>query len=153
MAKRTLLIPAMLDDHFPLLLPAFQSRRYDAVVLDNREGLAALGLRCAQNDLCYPGILIIGQVLSALNSGRWDPAAASLLIPQAGDACRGSNYLSMIRKALDRGGWRRTGAFFERGGPEPGQAAPGVSRHGSQGPGRRRVGGRADAAAQPAGSL
>lgn len=105
MAKRTLLIPAMLDDHFPLLLPAFQSRRYDTVVLDNREGLAALGLRYAQNDLCYPGILIIGQVLSALNSGRWDPAAASLLIPQAGDACRGSNYLSMIRKALDRGGW------------------------------------------------
>lgn len=105
MKKRTLLIPAMLDDHFPLLLPAFQSRRYDAVVLDNREGLTALGLRYAQNDLCYPGILIIGQFLSALNSGRWNPAAIALLIPQAGDACRGSNYLSMIRKALDRGGW------------------------------------------------
>jgi len=97
--KLTILIPAMLDFHFPLLRYAFCSDNYEAVILDNNCDIAYTGLKYLHNDLCYPVILIAGQFISALKSGKYDENIA-LMIPQAGDACRGSNYIHMIRKAL-----------------------------------------------------
>ena len=88
--KRTLLIPALLDHHWPLLRWAFESDAWHAVVLDDREGVEDLALRRFHGDLCYPFHLIAGQVLSALRSGRYNPARAGVLIAQAGDGCRGS---------------------------------------------------------------
>ncbi len=105
MAK-TLLISAMLDDHFPLLRWAFRSRKYDPVViLDSREGAAELGLRYAHNDMCYPFILSLGQFIAALESGEYESANTAVLMPSAGDACRGSNFPSLLRKGLTRAGW------------------------------------------------
>ncbi len=103
--KYTLLIPAMLDAHFPLLKYAFYSKKYHPVVMEETEGITGLGLKYAHNDLCYPGILIIGQILKTLQSGNYDINRTVILEPQAGDACRGSNYISMIRKALDEAGF------------------------------------------------
>lgn len=103
--KYTLLIPAMLDAHFPLLKYAFYSKKYRPVVLEESEGITNLGLKYTHNDLCYPAILIIGQMLKALQSGVYDVNRTVILEPQAGDACRGSNYIPMIRKALDNAGF------------------------------------------------
>jgi len=101
----TLLIPAMLDAHFPLLKYAFYSKKYHPVVLEAEEGITNLGLKYVHNDLCYPGILIVGQILKTLLSGKYDVNRTVVLEPQAGDACRGSNYIPMIRKALDDAGF------------------------------------------------
>ena len=92
--QRILLIPAMLDAHFPLLQYAFHSRDYYPVILSQSRGLADLGLRYAHNDLCYPFVLSLGQYLQALGSGAYDLDQVSLLMPSAGDACRGSNFPS-----------------------------------------------------------
>ena len=103
--QRILLIPAMLDAHFPLLQYAFHSRDYYPVILSQSRGLADLGLRYAHNDLCYPFVLSLGQYLQALGSGAYDLDQVSLLMPSAGDACRGSNFPSLIRKALAAAGY------------------------------------------------
>ncbi|MCM1157162.1 MAG: 2-hydroxyacyl-CoA dehydratase [Bacteroidales bacterium] len=103
--KYILLIPAMLDAHFPLLKYAFYSKRYHPVIMEENEGITNLGLKYAHNDLCYPAILIVGQILKALQSGKYDVNRTVILEPQAGDACRGSNYIPVIRKALDDAGF------------------------------------------------
>lgn len=94
----------MLDFHFPLLKYAFCSTNYEAVILDQEKNIAWTGLKYLHNDLCYPVILIVGQFITALKSGKYDKNTA-LMIPQAGDACRGSNYIFMIRKALKLAGY------------------------------------------------
>ena len=103
--QTTLLIPAMLDDHFPLLQYAFHSRDYFPVILDQGQGAAELGLRYAHNDMCYPFHLSLGQYLLALGSGAYDLENTALLMPTVGDACRGSNFTSLIRKALVQAGY------------------------------------------------
>lgn len=102
--RMVLLIPSMLDAHFDLLRFAFDEKHRKTTVLTNTEHITEIGLSYAHNDLCYPGILIIGQLIGAVRSGAVDPTRSVFLIPQAGDACRGSNYLHMIRRALKRAG-------------------------------------------------
>lgn len=104
--KRIIMIPAMLDFHFSLLKLAFESPEYDIIILDNETGIRQTGLKYIHNDLCYPLVLIAGQMIAALESGKYDLSRVTLLIPQAGDACRGSNYIHMIRHALDNAGFR-----------------------------------------------
>lgn len=102
---RTLLIPALFDAHWPLLRWAFESPDRHAVVLDGDRGVETLGLRHVHNDLCYPFVLITGQVLAALQSGQYDPSRTAVLISQAGDACRGSCLIRLLRPVLDRAGF------------------------------------------------
>ena len=85
MAERTLLIPSLLDAHYPLLRWAFASRQWDVVLLEGdwRE-LEHLGRRYVHNDLCTPFVLITGQVLHALRSGKYDPERTGVLVAQAG---------------------------------------------------------------------
>ncbi len=104
MKQETLLIPAMLDVHFPLMKYAFQSRRYRPVVLANRRGITELGLRYVHNDMCYPCILNVGQMLAALQSGKFDLPHTKLLMPSVGDLCRGSSYTVLLRKAVHAAG-------------------------------------------------
>lgn len=102
---RTLLIPALLDDWFPLLQYAFASREWTPVLLREERGLALRGMRYFHNELCYPVFLVAGQVLAALESGEYDPARCGVLMGQAGDECRGSCGIRLMRKALDRAGY------------------------------------------------
>lgn len=103
--RRPLLIPSLLDDWFPLLQYAFASDIWEPVLLTEDQGLAGLGLRYFHNELCYPVFLVAGQVLAALNSGKYDPARCGVLMGQAGDGCRGSCGLRLTRRALDRAGY------------------------------------------------
>lgn len=108
MAPRTLLIPSFLDDHFPLLRHAFDSDCWQSVLLPPEAGLADLGLRYIHSEMCYPAILIAGQILRALGSGRYDPARCGVLVGQVGDECRGSCLIRLLRRALDRAGYQAT---------------------------------------------
>ena len=103
--KYILLIPAMLDAHFPLLKYAFYSGNYHPVILENEEGVTEVGLSYVNNDMCYPAILNIGQMISALQSGAYDLSRTKVLMPTAGDACRGSNYTGALRRALQAAGF------------------------------------------------
>ena len=102
---RTLLIPALLDDWFPLLRHAFASREWEPVLLREERGLADRGMRYFHNELCYPVFLVAGQVLAALESGAYNPADCGVLMGQAGDECRGSCGIRLMRKALDQAGY------------------------------------------------
>ena len=108
MEKRTLLIPSLLDEHYPLLRWAFASARWEPVLLEGdwRE-LEHLGQRHMHNDLCVPFVMITGQVLAALRSGKYAPDRTGVLVAQAGDACRGSCLIRMLRPVLDREGFSR----------------------------------------------
>lgn len=105
--RYTLLVPAMLDAHFPLLQYAFYSKNYHPVILENEEGVVDAGLRYVNNDMCYPSILNIGQMITALQSGTYDLSRTRVLMPTAGDACRGSNYTGALRRALKAAGFSR----------------------------------------------
>ena len=67
--------------------------------------MAQLGLKYVHNDTCYPALLVIGQFLDALNSGKYDLEHTALLITQTGGGCRASNYIHLLRKALVKAGY------------------------------------------------
>lgn len=97
----TIIAPQMSPIHFNLLESAFKSAGYDLVVLsDYSQAVVEEGLKYVNNDACYPAILTIGQLIHALNSGKYDLNNTSLLITQTGGACRATNYVGMLKKAL-----------------------------------------------------
>lgn len=116
-----MLIPAMLDAHFPLLQYAFYSPDYRPVILENEAGITDVGLKYVNNDMCYPAILNIGQMIAALQSGAYDVSRTVLLMPQAGDACRGSNYTSKLRRAVKKAGFSVPVLSLNAKGLEKGQ--------------------------------
>lgn len=104
--KRTLLIPSLLDAHYPLLRWAFASAQWEPVLLEGDwRKLEHLGQRHMHNDLCVPFVMITGQVLAALRSGKYAPDRTGVLVAQAGDACRGSCLIRMLRPVLDKEGF------------------------------------------------
>ena len=105
MTQRPLLIPALLDDHFPLLQYAFASQRWQPVLLTEEAGIADLGLRYIHSDMCYPAHLVAGQILSSLQSGNYDTDTCGVLVGQAGDECRGSCLIRILRKVLKKAGF------------------------------------------------
>lgn len=105
-SKLTVLVPSLLDNHFPLLKYAFQSSSYDIIMLQNdSKNLQYLGLQYAHNDMCYPLILIIGQMLDTLQNNSYDLSNTVFLMAQGGDNCRGSNTIHLMRKALKKAGY------------------------------------------------
>lgn len=101
----TVLIPTMLPMHFELLARVMDSYGYHAELLTNtgRE-VRDCGLKYVHNDTCYPALLVIGQLISALQSGQYDPDRTAILFTQTGGGCRASNYIPLMRKALQKAG-------------------------------------------------
>ena len=101
----TILVPNMLPMHFKLIISVLETYGLHMELLQN-EGpqIAETGLKYTHNDACYPAILVIGQFMDALLSGRYDPHKVALIMFQTGGGCRASNYISLIRKALKRAG-------------------------------------------------
>ena len=102
----TILMPQMLPIHFGMFQKMLQLEGYNVVQLNN-EGQAVVdeGLKYVHNDTCYPALLVIGQFLDALNSGKYDLEHTALLITQTGGGCRASNYIKLLRKALVKAGY------------------------------------------------
>ena len=91
-----ILIPNMAVTQFRLMQAALASEGYQTEVLGNcGSEVAQLGLKYVHNDTCYPALLVIGQFLDALNSGKYDLDHTALLITQTGGGCRASNYIKM----------------------------------------------------------
>ena len=102
----TILIPSMLPWHFNLLRAALVSCGYKAEVLANTErAVVETGLKYVNNDICYPALLVIGQLLNALESGNYDVNEVAIILTQTGGGCRASNYIHLLRKALAQAGF------------------------------------------------
>ena len=103
----TILCPQMSPIHFELLEPAFQAAGYHLVVLDNdNRDSVDVGLKYVNNDACYPSLMVVGQIMSAVMSGKYDMTKTAILISQTGGGCRASNYIGFIRRALEKAGYK-----------------------------------------------
>ena len=102
----TIIGPQMSPIHFRLLQKSFESAGYNFVILDAVDPKAVdAGLRYVNNDACYPSIIVAGQMIAALESGKYDLDHVSLIITQTGGGCRATNYIGFIRRALKDAGW------------------------------------------------
>ena len=99
----TILCPQMSPIHFELIEPAIRSEGYNLVVLnnDNRSAIDT-GLQYVNNDSCYPSIIVVGQIMEALLSGKYDLHKTAVIMSQTGGGCRASNYIGFIRRALEK---------------------------------------------------
>ncbi len=102
----TILLPNMLPMHEKLMARIFSAFGYKTELLTNSgHGVIEQGQKYVHNDTCYPALLVIGQFLDALGSGKYDPDKVAVLITQTGGGCRASNYIHLLRKALRRAGY------------------------------------------------
>ncbi len=101
----TILVPNMLSNHFKLLIKVFANEGYNVELLKNEgRSVVECGLKYVHNDTCYPALLVIGQMIDALQSGKYDTHKTALIITQTGGGCRASNYIHLLRKALKKAG-------------------------------------------------
>ena len=104
-SEYTLLVPQMLPMHFALLVRVLQTEGYNVEMLNtNGRSILDYGQKYVHNDACFPAILVIGQLIDAVKSGKYDPHKVALVITQTGGGCRASNYIHMLRKALEKAG-------------------------------------------------
>ncbi len=103
--NKTIIVPQFSPIHFNILESAFRACGYDLVVLNNGDNAIDEGLKYVNNDICYPAIVVIGQVIEALKSGRYDLENTSILLAQSEGQCRFTNYTSVLEKALKEAGY------------------------------------------------
>ena len=104
-AGYTILAPQMAPIHFDLVKEILQSEGYNVVLLPSvDQGAVEAGLKYVNNDICYPSILVTGQIMEAIESGKYDLSRTACLISQTGGGCRATNYIALIRKALKDAG-------------------------------------------------
>lgn len=98
----TILIPDMLPIHFGLIMEIFRNNGYKMELLTtSTRNVVDEGLKNVHNDTCYPALLVIGQFMDALKSGKYDVNKVALMLSQTGGGCRASNYIHLLRKALE----------------------------------------------------
>ena len=115
----TILAPQMAPIHFDLFRTTMRKHGYNVVIPPMPDKAAIdLGLRYVHNDMCYPAIVVIGQLLAALKAGLCDPDHTSIALFQTCGACRATNYLGVLRKALRDAGFPNVAVFAVRGLPE-----------------------------------
>ncbi|MBO4707376.1 MAG: 2-hydroxyacyl-CoA dehydratase [Elusimicrobiaceae bacterium] len=97
----TILVPQMSPIHFQFLEAMFESEGYKVVQLPtvSKEAIE-LGLKNVNNDVCYPAIVVIGQILQAIKDGKFDTHKIAILVSQTNGGCRASNYAGLLRRAL-----------------------------------------------------
>lgn len=99
----TILCPQMSPIHFSILQAGFNASGYNLEVLpnDNKEAVD-VGLKYVNNDACYPSLMVVGQIMQALLSGKYDLNRVAIIMSQTGGGCRASNYIGFIRRALKK---------------------------------------------------
>ncbi len=99
----TILCPQMSPIHFNILESAFRAAGYNLVVMQNDDRQAVdMGLKYVNNDACYPSLIVVGQIMDSLLSGKYDLNKTAVLISQTGGGCRATNYVGFIRRALEK---------------------------------------------------
>ena len=101
----TIIAPQMSPIHFDVLEPAIKAEGYNFVFLNNDGHEAVnIGLKYVNNDACYPSMMVVGQIMSALLSGEYDLDRTAVIMSQTGGGCRATNYVAFIRRALKKAG-------------------------------------------------
>ncbi|MBP9996198.1 MAG: 2-hydroxyacyl-CoA dehydratase [Lachnospiraceae bacterium] len=101
----TIICPQMSPIHFDIMGPAMAAAGYNLVILDNDNKTSInTGLKYVNNDACYPSLIVVGQLMAALESGNYDLDKVALIITQTGGGCRATNYIGFIRRALKKAG-------------------------------------------------
>ena len=101
----TILCPQMSPIHFEIMQAGFEACGYHFEVLDNDNRHAVdVGLKYVNNDACYPSLMVVGQIMDALLSGKYDLNKVALIMTQTGGGCRATNYVGFIRRALEKAG-------------------------------------------------
>ncbi|MFP4697322.1 MAG: acyl-CoA dehydratase activase-related protein [Eubacteriales bacterium] len=104
--RHTILAPQMSPIHFQFLEEAFRASGYNLVILPSVDRKAVdEGLKHVNNDACYPSIIVVGQIIEAIKSGKYDINNLSVIITQTGGGCRATNYIGFLRKALKESGY------------------------------------------------
>ena len=99
----TIIAPQMSPIHFDILEPVFKKYGFNIEILDNDNRTAIdTGLKFVNNDACFPSITVVGQIMEAVLSGRYDTNRLAIIMTQTGGCCRASNYVGFIRRALDK---------------------------------------------------
>lgn len=101
----TILVPQMSPIHFDIVISALESCGYNIELLPSNKNCVDYGLKYVNNDACYPSLLVVGQFMEALDSGKYDLDKVALIITQTGGGCRATNYIGFIRRALDKAGY------------------------------------------------
>lgn len=104
-SEYTILVPNMLPRHFKIIAGVMADHGYKMELLTTSgKNIADTGLKYVHNDTCYPALLVIGQFIDALQSGKYDVHKTALILTQTGGGCRASNYIHLLRKALKKAG-------------------------------------------------
>jgi len=104
----TILIPIMAPIHFAIIRNILMNAGYRAELLENNSpAVVEEGLKYVHNDTCYPALLVIGQMIDALKSGKYDVNKTAVLMSQTGGGCRASNYIFLLRRALKKAGFEQ----------------------------------------------
>ncbi len=102
----TILCPQMSPIHFDLCEKAFHAEGYNVVILGNSNRKAIdMGLQFVNNDACYPSLIVVGQIMDAILSGKYDTDHMAIIMSQTGGGCRATNYIGFIRRALAKAGY------------------------------------------------
>lgn len=102
----TILVPNMLPIQLGLICQLMRNYGFNMELLDTEgSGIVDQGLKNVHNDTCYPALLVIGQLMDAIESGKYDTHKIALILPQTGGGCRASNYIHLMRKALVNNGY------------------------------------------------
>jgi len=100
----TILVPQMSPIHFDYVVKAIQLSGYKLELLPTDKHSVDVGLKYVNNDACYPSLIVVGQIMDALLSGRYDLNKTAVAITQTGGGCRATNYIGFIRRALEKAG-------------------------------------------------
>lgn len=104
--NHTILMPQMAPIHFKLFASILKEEGFNLELLERVDSkVVNEGLKYVNNDACYPTTFVVGQFMDAVKSGKYDTDNLTLLISQTGGACRASNYVGLIRKALKDAGY------------------------------------------------
>lgn len=111
----TILVPQMTPIHFELLTPALRSLGLNIVMLQSDtdapdykakcRNAVDIGLKYVNNDACYPSLIVVGMMMQAVLSGKYDVNKLAIIMTQTGGGCRASNYVGFIRRALTKAGY------------------------------------------------
>ena len=102
----TILCPQMSPIHFDLIQPALNAAGYNIVIPDiPARQCVDVGLKFVNNDACYPSLIVVGQIMAAIQTGKYDMTKTAVLISQTGGGCRATNYIAFIRRALEKAGY------------------------------------------------
>lgn len=105
MKDYTVLVPQLSPIHFNILQPALKSMGLNIITLpDATKDVIDTGLKYVNNDACYPSLIVVGQLMHAINSGKYDLNKLAVIMTQTGGGCRATNYVGFIRRALAKAG-------------------------------------------------